>query len=253
MKNEFRMDKEYIGIVRDNNDSLYLGRVKMIIPNFTDGDEGTQNWLWAYPYYGNAGYEKNDKEHGSTSIPKIGQFMNVVFLQNNPSIPFYKTPVKTNITKVLPECRVGDNPSEKVVVQRMESGRAIVLSDDPSDERTEITGKKRLYDPKNGENSVYTIQSNQNTILIDEREGKEKIVITDHKGDYIYIDIENKKVVVNSESELVINSVAKMSINTEAELHIKGEANINIDGANILLNCGASSPTAKDDYTNFRN
>ena len=65
------------------------------------------------------------------------------FENGNPNRPYYLGGLNLQNTKILPECQVGNNPHKKWVIYKSNSGRTIVISDDPDDERVEITGKKR--------------------------------------------------------------------------------------------------------------
>jgi len=65
---------------------------------------------------------------------------------------------------------------------------------------------------------------NQTVILIDEREGKEKILIQSHKGDFIHLDIDDRTLQVFTKSD--------MSFETEGDFNLKvgGSMNVNIKG-----------------------
>ncbi len=226
MENSYVLKNKYVGLVIDNNDTTKMGRVKVKIPTLTD-DENSEDGIWAYPKYFHGGYKDGEPEFGSSDIPPNNSWVVITFdLSGNPNIPFYGEYL-TMRTKILPENRVGNNPSNKSVIKRLKSGRAIVLSDDNSDERTELTGKKRQYSPQNGEDSVYTIINNQSVILIDDRLNNEKMIISDYHG--------NRIVIKTNENKIEINSTG--------DIHIKGES-INIDSSDkICMNCNTTSIT----------
>lgn len=226
--------------VTDNKDPQMFGRVKVripdIMPGITSGEKG-----WANPANNPiGGLNKNgDSQHhysGTCYIPPIGSWVWVFFENGNPNRPFYLGALDLENSKVLPECQVGGSPEKKWVIYKSHSGRTIVISDDPDDERVEITGKKRqLSNPPVGDTgSVYTIDGNQTTILIDERGGKEKILIKNHKGDYINFDIENQKLQISMQADIHIKSNGSIYLKAADSIHFKAGENINLHAAGTI-------------------
>lgn len=203
----------YRAKVIDNNDPDDYGRVKVYIPQLMilSPDDG-KTGIWAWPANNPLGGidPKSDTTHyqGSFLIPHINSWVWVFFEQADPSRPFYLGGIQLNQAKVISEGRVGNNKTSKYVLYKTKLGRVIILSDDDYDERVEITGKKRkLSDPPSGDTrSVYEIRDNQTTILIDEREGKEKILISDYKGNYICIHTENEQFHLHCKSDIIIDN-----------------------------------------------
>jgi hypothetical protein len=139
-------------------------------------------------------------------------------------------------TKVLPENQVGSNYEKKYVIIKSHTGRTICVSDDPDDERVEITGKKRqLSNPPTGNtSSVYTIDGNMNTILLDEREGKEKILIRTYKGDYIHIDIDEQNLQMYFKNNINIKCDGKLSIHSTDDMHIKTDSDLYLESGGLM-------------------
>jgi hypothetical protein len=148
-------------------------------------------------------------------------------------------------TKVLPENQVGTNYQDKWTLFKSHEGRALVISDDPDDERTELTGQKHLLDepPTGDKESVYKIETNMNTILLDEREDIEKILIKTRKGDYIKLNIKEQKIEVFTESDIEIKTNAKFFLTAKDDINILSETgHVNITASegdiNILAELG---------------
>ncbi len=216
--------------VVDNKDPKKFGRIKVWIPDIMP-KVNEQEGLWAAPA-NNAIGGLNDESsyYGSCLIPRKHSFVLIFFENGNPNKPYYFAALNLQKEKVLPECQIGDNYEDKWVLFKSGEGRCIVVSDDPSDCRIEITGKKRkLKNPPSGDlESVYEIDGNQTTILLDEREGKEKILIRSHKGDFINFDIENQKLFVKIENDIEISSKGKILLESENGISLKSKGDVNI-------------------------
>lgn len=220
--------------VVDNVDPQMYGRVRVKIPSTMPNAEG-KDLNWARPAnnaVGGLNSDGNEEHHyaGTCFIPAIGSWVWVFFENENPNRPYYLGSLDLENSKVLPECQLGSNPQKKWVIYKSHSGRTIVISDDPDDERVEITGKKRqITDPPVGDtNSVYTIDGNQTTFLIDEREGKEKVLIRSHSGDYINFDIQNQKLQISVQSDIHLKSNGSIYIKATDNIHFKAGTSINL-------------------------
>lgn len=215
----------YRGFVVNNRDPDKKQKVLVWIPDVMPNVPQDQG-LWAKPANNPMGGRNNEFDEGNyyqgtSYIPRKGSYVWVFFECGNINRPYYFGALEPGNTKVLPECQVGDEYEHKWVIFKSSEGRCVVISDDPSDRRVEITGKKReLKNPPNGDtDSVYKIDDNQSTILFDEREGKEKILIRTHKGDYFHIDVDERK--MHGEFDESINlKTKKFSLQGE-EVHIK--------------------------------
>jgi hypothetical protein len=201
--------------------------------------------IWARPANNPIG-GRNDQgaaDHhymGSSMIPKKGAWVWVFFEAGNINRPYYFGALDLENTKVLPENQVGTNYQHKWTLFKSHEGRALVISDDPDDERVEITGQKlKLKEPPTGDTeSVYLIDENMNTILIDERDGKEKILIRTRQGDYFHIDIEDRKLQAYFESDIVIKTDGKFFLTAKEDINIlseTGKININADQDDINI------------------
>lgn len=223
--------------VVDNIDPQSYGRVMVWIPDIMPKVVDNKG-IWAMP--GNnpiSGLNSDgDSEHyysGSCYIPPKGSYVWCFFENGNPNRPYYLGGLDLQNTKILPECQVGSNPQKKWVIYKSHNGRTIVISDDEDDERVEITGKKRqISSPPSGDtSSVYTIDGNQTTILLDERSGKEKILIKSHKGDYINFDVENRKLQISMKSDIILKSNGSIFIDAADDINLKAGGNINEQSA----------------------
>jgi hypothetical protein len=176
---------------------------------------------------GRSGIENEDQwGQGSCYIPKVGSFVWIFFEGGNINRPWYFGSMDIETSKVLPENQAGSEYQHKWTIFKSSAGRAIVVSDD-CDERIEITGKKRQLkktkeNPEGDIDSVYQIEENQTTILLEETEGNEKLLIKTWKGDFINIDIETR--------ELNCYFKNNITIRTDADLYI--------DAANIYTSVG---------------
>ncbi|MHA1814387.1 MAG: hypothetical protein ACTSX1_00125, partial [Candidatus Heimdallarchaeaceae archaeon] len=189
--------------------------------------------IWARPANNPLGGRnmENDSEHhfmGSSYIPKIGSWLFVFFESGNINRPYYFGALDLENTKVLPENQLGSNYEDKWTILKTHEGRTIIISDDPDDARTELTGKKREMletneAPTGDIASVYKIDDNQTTILFDERAGKEKILIRTVKGDFFHIDIDEQELQAYFKNDIKIKSDKNIYITAKQEIHIASE------------------------------
>jgi len=243
------MDKPLFGMYRakvvDNRDVEKFGRIKVWIADFmplVDDSKG----IWARPAnnpIGGRNLEGSDENYymGSSFIPKIGSWVFIFFECGNINRPYYFGSLDLENTKVLPENQSGSNYEDKWTIFKSHDGRCIVVSDDPDDERVEITGKKRLItEPPSGDtNSVYQIDDNQTTILFDERRGKEKILIRTCKGDFFHIDVDEQKLQAFFESDIQIKTRGSFYLLAEEDINIKSKENMYIESKdNIHVKSG---------------
>ena len=232
----------YRAKVIDNKDPEFFGRVKVWIPDIMPRINDNKG-LFALPANNPISglNDEGDKQHqyaGSSYVPPKGSWIWVFFENENPNKPYYLAGLNIKNTKILPECQSGDNPEKKWVIYKSHDGRTIVISDDTdSDERIEITGKKRkLKDPPTGDKgSVYLIDGNQTTILLDERSATEKLLIRTYQGDYINLNIKNRKLWMEIKSDLELLTDGKVNISTSNKVNILALDDINIKGKNINI------------------
>jgi len=227
---------DYDGFFRakvvDNVDEEQYGRVKIWLPDLMpliSDNEG----IWARPANNPIGGRNDENESdnhfmGCSYIPAKGSWIWVFFEKNNINVPYYFGSLDLQNVKVLPECQLGNSPEKKWVIFKSHDGRTIVISDDPDDARVEITGKKRkIKTPPTGDtDSVYTIDENQTTILFDERDGKEKVLIRTHKGDFFHIDVDEQKLQGYFKEGIDLKSDGDIKI-TGKNMHLKATENFN--------------------------
>ncbi|MCK5018601.1 MAG: hypothetical protein KAS32_16190, partial [Candidatus Peribacteraceae bacterium] len=189
------------------------GAVRVFVPDvMTDldpeYDESTMG-LIAFPA-NNAIGGRNDQEEGSFNWgqslpPRQGDWVWVFFEGGTYHKPFYGNPINIQNSKLPPENRVnfdGDELEEAHTVYTLiktNKGRSVLVADSADVERIEITGKKRVSSPSSNasgsdqDDNYHIIDGNQTVILFDEREGKEKILIRSHNGDFIHFDIDERE------------------------------------------------------------
>jgi hypothetical protein len=255
------MPESYSGFYRatvvDNADPEKQGRVKVWVPDIMPEVEKNQG-LWANPGnnpLGGRNKDEKDTSHhymGTCYIPKKGSWVWVFFESGNINRPFYFGSLDLQNTKVLPENQLGKNYYDKWTIFKSHQGRCVVISDDGEDARVEITGKKRkLKSPPTGDTeSVYEIDKNQTVILLDEREGQEKILIRTHKGDFLTIDIEEQKLKIFVESDIYIKSNGSIYLGAKENITLKSGKNIHSEASGQNNVVGAKinivGPTAAD-------
>ena len=222
-----RLYGNYRGKVVENKDEKKFGRIVVWIPDLMPDIQENQG-IWARPANNPIGgrndqYGTDNHYMGSCMIPRKGAWVWIFFESGNINRPYYFAGLDAEQAKVLPENQVGTNFQDKWTLFKSHDGRAIVVSDDEDDERVEITGKKRsLTTPPSGDTaSVYTIDGNQTTILFDEREGKEKILIRTYKGDFFHIDIDEQKLQIEFENDILIKTNGDFNVTANGEMNFK--------------------------------
>lgn len=245
----------YRAKVVDNKDDDFYGRIKIWCPDVM-ADISDDDGILALPANNPISglNDDGDDEHhyaGTCLVPPKGSWIWIFFENNNPSRPYYIAGLNLENTKVLPECQTGGEPQKKWVLYKSHAGRCIVVSDDTDDERVEITGKKREIsdDPSGDKDSVTKIDGNMTTILVDEREGKEKVLIRTVKGDFIHIDIDEQQLQIKFEKDLQILTNKNCYFTAKEDIHLLSEKNINIEakeGLNIKVGKGAKVSSGED-------
>jgi len=222
----------YRAMVIDNKDEDMFGRVKVWIPDVMPTVDPSIG-VWARPgnnpIGGRNAYENSSHHYAGTSyIPLKGSWILVFFEGGNVNRPYYLSALDIEHTKVLPENQKGSNYELKWTIFKSHMGRCIVISDDEDDERVEITSKKRkLKTPPTGDlDSVYEIDGNQTTILLDERDGKEKVLIRTHKGDFFHIDIDEQQLHAYFKSDIHILTDANFYLKSKGDMHLKSDQSI---------------------------
>lgn len=238
----------YRAKVVENRDDEKFGRVLIWIPDLMP-DVPDNNGIWARPAnnpLGGRNIENEDDNHymGTSYIPAKGSWVWCFFESGNINRPYYWGALDLENAKVLPENQLGTNYQDKWTIFKSHDGRAIVVSDDEDDARVEITGKKReLTNPPSGDTaSVYKIDGNQTTILFDERDGMQKILIRTYQGDFFHIDIDERNLQAFFENDILLKSNGEIRITAGDDLHLKsisGDLLICSDGGEIDIKAAA--------------
>jgi len=238
-----RLYGNYRAVVVNNKDKDKFGRVLIWIPDLMESVDPTKG-IWARPANNPIGgrNKQSDTDHhfmGTSYIPRKGAWVWVFFEAGNINRPYYFGALDLENTKVLPENQLGTNYQDKWTLFKSHDGRTIIISDDPDDARTEITGKKRkMNTPPTGDtNSVYEIDENQTTILFDERDGTEKILVRTYKGDFIHIDIDEQSLQIYFKEDITIKTDGKFLLTAEDDINILStKGNINLESTNGDIN-----------------
>ena len=230
-----RLYGNYRAKVINNKDKDMFGRVMVYIPDLMPAlSSQDKNGLWARPANNPIGgrntTEGTDENHymGSCYIPRIGAWVWIFFESGNINRPYYFGGLDIEHAKVLPENQLGTNYEDKWTIFKSHEGRTVVISDDDDDQRVEITGTKRKMletkeAPSGDIDSVYQIDENMTTILFDERSGKEKVLIRTYKGDFFHIDIDERKLQAEFESDIVIKTNGKFLLSAKDSVNIRSE------------------------------
>lgn len=260
-----RLYGNYRAKVVNNRDKEKFGRVMVWIPDIMPEVSDTTG-LWARPANNpiggrnvpanvstrrrparGGGWDDSDTPEptheknfyaGSSYIPPVSSWVWVFFEAGNVNRPYYFGSLDLENAKVLAENQTGSNYQDKWTILKTHQGRAIVISDDPDDERVEITGKKRWINatgirkpPSGDETSVFRIISNQTTILLDEREDQEKILIKTHKGDFIHIDIDDQDLEIQFSRDMHVALGGNLFVRTQGEMHFLSGGGITMSTA----------------------
>jgi len=237
-----------------NIDENQYAAIRVFIPEMmTDLDpdyDEDEMGLVAYPANSFIGGQNSDGDdsvnQGSVMVPPLDSYVWIFFENGDPNSPFYTNGFTYKLNETLPENQGSEDSSKVYTLLKTNTGKAIVISDSPDNERVEITGKKA--DPT----KVYEINDNQTVILMDERDGKEKILIKTKKGDYLNIDTVEQKLNIYFKNGITIKTDADFSLDVMGDLifntqknifmtaktniHTKSDSgNINLDGLNVSI------------------
>lgn len=244
--------------VVDNKDPQKFGRVLVWIPDIMPTVDQTKG-IWARPANNPVGGRnmEGSKDHhymGTSYIPRKGAWVFIFFEGGNVNRPYYFGALDLENTPVLPENQVGSSYQDKWTIFKSHDGRTVIISDDKDDARVEITGKKRrLKQPPTGDTaSVYTIDNNQTTILLDERIGKQKVLIRTYKGDFLHIDIDEQKLQAFFKSDMVIKTDGNLQITAKGNVEIKSSnGDMKLNAAKGYLDIDAAADIRESTGGNF--
>lgn len=246
----------YRAKVINNVDKEYFGRVMVYIPDIMQTlPSQDKNGLWARPANNPIGgrntLEGTDENHymGSCYIPRKGAWVWIFFEAGNINRPYYFGALDIEHSKVLPENQLGSNYQDKWTIFKSHEGRTIVISDDDDDQRVEITGTKReINTPPSGDTeSVYKIDDNMTTILLDERTSKQKLLIRSYKGDFIHFDIDERKIQIQMADDVEIEWNNNLFLTVENDINLLSRnGDIFLQAENGSINVKAGTTEAKD-------
>jgi len=264
-------------VIQTDIDNNQFGVIRVFIPilmtNLMIEKNKKDSGIFAYPANNpcggrNSSHSNNSEEYyqGSVNIPALDSWVWVFFEDSNINQCFYMNGIDIENTMLPPENRVDQynkklkNPHTVHTLYKSHDGRAIQIADSEDVARVEITGKKRaLKSPKNAigqtiknqaasgdANSAYQIDGNMTTILLDESKGRDKLLIRDHKGNFInlYIVDGSLQIELNSSKQNISdtnNIVLRIAGSTIT--NIEQNANTYIQGAEISQVNGTSDKT----------
>lgn len=201
--------------------------IEGIDPNFDENDG-----LIAYPAnspLGGRNSEDDDKEsfyQGTVYTPQKNSYVWIFFEKGDPNRPYYFASFNARLSELPPENTLATEPHKVYTIIKSTAGRTIIVSDSDGDERVELTGKKRTLsgnDPAGNDSSTYTIDDNQTTIWLDERDGSEKLLIKTYKGDYINLNIEERELNFDFNGNINIKCDKKISIECDDNFEVKAK------------------------------
>jgi len=254
------MQNKYFGFYRarcqevDIPDFKNYGAVRVFIPDvMTELDpefDETTTGIIAFPANNPLG-GRNDESPGSYGVgtvyvPPKGSWVWVFFEGGSIEKPYYCFSLDIKNTMLPPENRLKEDgteisePHKVYTVIRTHDGRSIIISDDEGVQRIEITGKKRQLDttsPTGDLASTYTINNNQTTLLLDERDGKEKLLIKSHKGDFLNLNITDQQLHCFFQDDIHIKSGGSIYFEAAEDINILSNKKLFVeskDEMNIL-------------------
>lgn len=245
--------------VDDDGEKNKYGAVRVFLPDLMNKEIDTEvdefkDGILAYP--GNllmGGYNEDDPDKSSyycaagVYVPLLNSYVKVMFEGGDLERAFYIGPWHDKIAPLPPVNRNVDEPHKVYTVITTNSGRSMVICDSEDQARVEITGKKRKLNPSDGpagnKDSAYEIDDNQTTILLDERQGNEKLLIKTHKGDYVKLDIEKQSlecyfkgdIIINTDSNFILNAKKNIDIKAEQSCNIESKSSMNIKSSNSTI------------------
>lgn len=241
-KEKYRFNEIYrarvveVDIEEDGEKNKY-GAVRVYIPDLMNKEIDTEldefkNGILAYP--ANmlmGGYNEDDPEESSffaaagVFVPKKNSYVRVYFEGGDLERAFYLGPWHDKIAPLPAVNRNVDEPHKVYTVVISGEGRSVVVCDSQDQARIEITGKKRKLEsssgPSGNNSSVYEVNNNQSVILIDEREGSEKILIKTYKGDFINLDLEKQSLECKFKGDILMSTEGDFKVTAQGNIDLK--------------------------------
>jgi|GEM_PF-2771439 len=223
-----------IRIDDENND---FGAIRVFVPDLMTPDDPNYDpatmGLIAFPANNPVG-GRNDTNEGSygwgtVMVPRVGDWVWIFFEAGDPSKPFYFASLNIQNAKLPPENRGVEEPHKVYTLLKTYDGRSIIVSDSSDVQRIELTGKYQdgpSEQPEGDDTDPYSIDQNQTTILFDERDNKEKILIRTHNGDFLHIDVNEQKLQAYFSEDIVIKTDANLHIQVASDVHFQVGGNM---------------------------
>ncbi len=236
-----------VDIEEDGEKNKY-GGIKIYLPDvilksINDEHDEFKTGIIAYPANSLTGaYTKETKEsfyQSSVFTPQKGSLVRIYFDGGFLERPYYLGGCqlgfddndKVSPPPLPPECRKVSSPSKVALVYKSGQGRSLVFCDSEDQQRVQITGKKRQMKegPSGDFQSVYKIKDNQTTILLDEKDGNERLLIKTHMGDYLEFNITKRTLELSMESDVKLKGKGKLSLEFDEGIEVKSKKDININ------------------------
>ena len=240
-----KLNGKYFGfyrakVIENNIDDNKYGAVKVFVPDLMvgevdeNGKTDESKGINAYPANNPVGGYNNEDDEGTASyqtsvyIPAKNSWCWIFFEGGDLSRPFYFAAFNYKNSMLPPENRNVTDPAKVFTVLKTNTGRSLIVSDSTDCERIEICGKKRQIDngPEGDNASSYNIDDNMSTILFDERDNKEKILVRTRLGDFINIDIDDRRLQINFANDIIINTDNNLYLNVGGDMHLKVKNNL---------------------------
>lgn len=237
---KYHSGKSFISLVSEKYKDYFTENTE--IPNTPIG-------IVAYPANTPFGGYASDLDETSLSnyqnaviVPPVGSLVWVFFEGGDITRPFYFNSFKFKTAFNPPENMDGEEPFKTYTLVKTFDGRSIIVSDSKDLARIEITGRRRnlgnfsnrdyldirymdetffgYVRPSGSFEASYEIERNMTTILLDEREESDRLLVKSHKGDFIEMDIKNRKLNIYMENDINIFTGGNLNINVGRNLHV---------------------------------
>lgn len=234
--------------IEEDGEKNKFGAIKIFLPDVISKEINKEHdefktGILAYPANSPVGaYTSEFKQsyfQSSVYIPQPGSLVFIFFEGGDISRPFYLAGCQLGFDEndkitpppLPPECRKIQHPNQSTLIFKSGDGRAIVVCDSLDQQRVQITGKKRKMKegPSGDFESVYQIEKNCTTILLDEKEGNERLLIKTHLGDYLELNITKRTLELSMESDVKLKGKGKLSLEFDEGIEVLSKKDININ------------------------